>query len=652
MSENNLEGGKYEASNIEVLEGLSAVRRRPAMYIGDTGTRGLHHLVFEALDNAVDEHLAGFCKNITVTIYKDGYVSVEDDGRGIPIENHPIMGKSALEVVMTVLHSGSKFNRNTYKVSGGLHGVGISCVNALSEHFIAIVWRDGKEWKQEYKKGLPITPVEAVAITQKRGTFVKFIPDPTIFKDTTFSADIIEERLRELSYLNPSLKLTLINEKNSETPIKEFYSKGGIRDALMSLRESSAFILNEPIYFSTQKENIEISVAFNYENSFSENIHSYANTINTREGGTHVTGFRKAISRCIKTWMEKNGILEKEKIELEGTDFREGLLAIIAVLIPEPEFEGQTKTKLGNPEVAGIVEQLFGEFLSQYLEEHPKEAKIISEKVLLNAKSRLAAKKAKELVQRKGALTGGGLPGKLSDCLEKDPAKCELFIVEGDSAGGSAKQARDRNTQAVLPLRGKILNVEKANPYKIFQNEEIKNLYQALGVSIKTNENGVGEDANGNGIDISKLRYHKIIIMCDADVDGSHITTLLLTFFFRYMRKLIELGYIYVAMPPLYLIKNKKGNLYAWNDKEKEEIIKDLEKNNISYEVQRYKGLGEMNPEQLWETTMNPKSRRLKQLDIESAAEADRLFSILMGEDVEPRKKFIEEHAHFARLDV
>jgi len=640
----------YSADSITVLEGLEAVRLRPAMYIGDTGFRGLHHLVYEVVDNSIDEALAGYCKNINVFIHTDNSITVTDDGRGIPTDLMKKEQKSALEIVMTVLHAGGKFNKDTYKVSGGLHGVGVSCVNALSIHLKTVVQRDGKIFCQEYSKGKPLFDVKVIGESDKTGTSQTFLPDNTIFTESIYSYSTLAARLRELAYLNKGVRLTITDERekteNGELLSDSFYSQGGLKEFVEYLDANRERLIPEPIYIESDKSGIPIEVAMLYNSSFNENLHSYVNNINTHEGGTHLAGFRRALTRTLKSYAEKSGMLAKMKFEIDGDDFREGLTAVISVKVAEPQFEGQTKTKLGNKEVVGAVDTAVGEMLTNYLEEHPKEARMIVDKVILAAQARYAARKARELVQRKGALTGGGLPGKLADCSEKDPGACEIFLVEGDSAGGTAKQGRNRAFQAVLPLRGKILNVEKAMEHKIYENEEIKNIYTALGVF-----KGTAEDERA--LNIEKLRYHKIIIMCDADVDGSHITTLILTFFFRYMKELIENGHIYIATPPLYLVKKGKEQRYCWNEDERDNAVKEIGKNgkdNVG--VQRYKGLGEMNAEQLWETTINPESRKLRKVTIESAAEADRIFSMLMGDDVLPRREFIEKNARYANIDA
>lgn len=649
-SKENSKSGDYSAESITVLEGLEAVRLRPAMYIGDTGLRGLHHLVYEVVDNSIDEALAGHCKNINVFIHTDNSITVNDDGRGIPTGIMKKENKSALEIVMTVLHAGGKFNKDTYKVSGGLHGVGVSCVNALSINLKTVVQREGKIFCQEYSKGKPLYDVKVIGDSDKTGTSQTFLPDNTIFTESVYHYDILAARLRELSYLNKGVNLTLTDEreKNEKGDFlnETFYSEEGLKEFVVYLDANREKLIPEPIYMESDKNGIPVEVSMLYNSSFTENVHSYVNNINTHEGGTHLAGFRRALTRTLKSYAEKSGMLSKLKFEIDGDDFREGLTAVISVKVAEPQFEGQTKTKLGNKEVVGAVDTAVGEMLTYYLEEHPKEARVIVDKVILAAQARYAARKARELVQRKGALTGGGLPGKLADCSEKDPFQCEIFLVEGDSAGGTAKQGRNRNFQAVLPLRGKILNVEKAMEYKVYENEEIKNIYTALGVF-----KGTPEDERA--LNIEKLRYHKIVIMCDADVDGSHITTLILTFFFRHMKELVEHGHIYIATPPLYLVKKGKDQRYCWTEDERDNAVKEIGKNgkdNVG--VQRYKGLGEMNAEQLWETTINPQSRKLRKVTIESAAEADRIFSMLMGDDVAPRREFIEKNARYAKIDA
>lgn len=654
LNTNEQQNSGYGADSIQVLEGLEAVRKRPAMYIGDIGVKGLHHLVYEVVDNSIDESLAGYCNDIVVTIHEDNSVSVQDNGRGIPTGMHHKEKRSALEVVMTVLHAGGKFDKNTYKVSGGLHGVGVSCVNALSTDLKVTVQREGKIFEQEYQRGVPKYAVREIGTSDKTGTKVQFWPDTTIFTASVYNKDILEGRLRELAYLNKRIKITLndLREKDDDgnTYQQIFYSEGGIVEFVEMLDRNGKrnTILPAVIYMEglDADSNVAVEVAINYNDSYNEHIFSYVNNINTIEGGTHVAGFRRAITRVFQQYGKKQGLFEKSKVEVEGDDFREGLSAIISVKVPEPQFEGQTKTKLGNSEVMGIVDVTVSRVLEAYLEENPKEAKNIISKVILAAQARAAARKARELVQRKTVLTGGGLPGKLSDCSERDPQKSELFLVEGDSAGGTAKQGRDRNFQAILPLRGKILNVEKAMEHKIYDNEEIRNMFTALGVKIGTPE-------DPKALDLSKLRYHKLIIMTDADVDGSHIATLILTFLFRYMKEMVEQGYVYLAQPPLYLVKKGKDQAYAWNEEQRRSFIERLAGGKEdSVTVQRYKGLGEMNARQLWDTTMNPESRTLKQVTIESAAEADRVFSMLMGDEVGPRREFIESHAKYAKLDI
>lgn len=643
--------GNYSAENIQVLEGLEAVRKRPAMYIGDIGPKGLHHLVYEVVDNSIDEALAGYAKNVEVSILPGNAIRVKDDGRGIPTGMHPKEGRSALEVVMTVLHAGGKFDKDSYKVSGGLHGVGVSCVNALSRLLIATVQREGKMFRQTYAFGKPQHPVEVIGESETTGTEVYFEPDETIFFHTVYSWETLSGRLRELAYLNKGIRLTLTDERETLEDgafrSEVFYSEGGLKEFVKFLDGNRDPLIPEPIYLETEKSDIPVEIAFQYNSTYNENLHSYVNNINTHEGGTHLSGFRRALTRTLKTYAEKEGLTKNLKFEIAGDDFREGLTGVISVKVHEPLFEGQTKTKLGNNEVMGAVDQAVGEVLQFYLEENPREAKIIVNKVILAAQARHAARKAREMVQRKGAFTGSGLPGKLSDCSERDPAKCEVYLVEGDSAGGTAKQGRDRRFQAILPLRGKILNVEKALSYKIFENEEIKNIFTALGISIGTEE-------DSKALNLSKLRYHKIVIMTDADVDGSHISTLILTLLFRYMKELIEQGYIYIASPPLYQVKKGRDAQYAWNDAERDTIVKGWTKDGkeSGINIQRYKGLGEMNAEQLWETTMNPETRILKRVTIQSAAEADRIFSMLMGDDVPPRREFIEQNARYAKIDV
>jgi len=646
--------GTYGADSIQVLEGLEAVRKRPAMYIGDIGVKGLHHLVYEVVDNSIDEALGGYCKNITVNIHEDNSISVEDDGRGIPTAMHTKEKRSALEVVMTVLHAGGKFDKGSYKVSGGLHGVGVSCVNALSNKLHVTVQREGKVFEQEYHIGVPKYPVREIGNSDKTGTRVQFWPDSSIFITTTYNKDILESRLRELAYLNRGVRIVLndLREKEEDGTYytKSFFSEGGIVEFVEMLDQSAGRnpLIPKVIAVEGRDEvtNVSVEVALCYNDSYNEHIYSYVNNINTIEGGTHVSGFRRALTRVFKSYGDKNGLFEKAKVEIEGDDFREGLSAIISVKVPEPQFEGQTKTKLGNNEVMGVVDSTVSKVLEAYLEENPKEAKNIVSKVILAAQARAAARKARELVQRKSVLTGGGLPGKLADCSDRDPERCELFLVEGDSAGGTAKQGRDRSFQAILPLRGKILNVEKAMEHKIYDNEEIRNMFTALGVKIGTPE-------DPKALDLSKLRYHKLIIMTDADVDGSHIATLILTFVYRYMTELVEQGYVYIAQPPLYLVKKGKDQSYAWNEDQRKMWVQKLGGGkDDSVNVQRYKGLGEMNANQLWDTTMNPATRTLKQVTIQSAAEADRIFSMLMGDEVAPRREFIESHAKYAKLDV
>ena len=642
--------GNYGADSIQVLEGLEAVRKRPSMYIGDTNEKGLHHLVYEVVDNSIDEALAGYCDEIIVTIQEDNSIKVKDNGRGIPTEKHSKENKSALEVVMTVLHAGGKFDKDSYKVSGGLHGVGVSCVNALSTHLKAEVHRDGKIWEQEYKIGKPVSDVKVVGETDKTGTIVTFQPDASIFLTTVYKYEILAARLRELAFLNAGISLTIIDEREKDeegnAKSETYFSEEGLKEFVNYLDGTREKLIDEPIHIVTEKNGIPVELALQYNTSFSENIHSYVNNINTIEGGTHLTGFRRGLTRTLKNYADSSGMLSKLKFDISGDDFREGLTAIISVKVAEPQFEGQTKTKLGNSEVSLSVDQATSEALQYYLEENPKAARQIVSKVILAAQARHAARKAREMVQRKNALTGSGLPGKLSDCSEKDPTKCEVFLVEGDSAGGTAKQGRDRRTQAILPLRGKILNVEKAMQHKIFENEEIKNIFTALGVTIGTEE-------DSKALNMDKLRYHKIVIMTDADVDGSHIATLIMTFFFRYMNDLIKGGYLYIATPPLYLIRKGKRESYAWSEKQRLQLIEEwADGNESAVHIQRYKGLGEMNAEQLWVTTMNPESRTLQQVTIDNAAEADHIFSMLMGDDVPPRRKFIEDHATYANIDA
>lgn len=643
--------GDYSASNIQVLEGLEAVRKRPSMYIGDTGVRGLHHLVYEVVDNSIDEALAGHCDEIHVSINEGNSITVRDNGRGIPTDFHEREGKSALEVVMTVLHAGGKFDKDTYKVSGGLHGVGVSCVNALSTNMRVEVHRKGNIYEQEYKVGKPQYDVRKIGETGISGTIVTFQPDDTIFESIEYNYDTLSARLRELSFLNKGITLS-IEDKREEledgTYRKEtFYSEGGLKEFVELLDKSREQLIPDVIYMDGEKNGVPVEVALTYNTSYAENLHSYVNNINTHEGGTHLAGFRRGLTRTLKKYADDSGLLAKLKFDIQGDDFREGMTAVISVKVQEPQFEGQTKTKLGNKEVIGAVDQAVGEMLFNYLEEHPKEAKIIVQKVILAAQARHAAKKAREMVQRKNVMSGSGLPGKLADCSEKDPEQCEIYLVEGDSAGGTAKQGRDRRFQAIMPLRGKILNVEKAMQHKIFENEEIKNIYTALGVRLGTEE-------DSKALDVSRLRYHKIIIMCDADVDGSHIETLILTFFFRHMKELVEGGNIYIATPPLYLVKKGKEERYCWTDEERDRAINEIKGlgKESSVSIQRYKGLGEMNAEQLWTTTMNPETRTLRQVTIDSAAEADRIFSMLMGDEVPPRRDFIERNAKYAKVDI
>lgn len=641
---------EYTASNIQVLEGLEAVRKRPAMYIGDVNVRGLHHLVYEVVDNSIDEAMGGYCNRIEVTIHPDNSISVLDNGRGIPTGLHEKENRSALEVVMTVLHAGGKFDKGSYKVSGGLHGVGVSCVNALSIHLLAEVYREGKVWVQEYSCGKPLFDVKAIGESNKSGTKITFKPDNTIFQTTTYDYSILAARMRELAFLNRGLTITLCDERDTDEiggKCETFFSANGLPDFIRYLDENREKLIPDAIAIEGERNDIPVEIAMQYNTSFAENLHSYVNNINTHEGGTHLAGFRRGLTRTLKAYAEKSGMLAKLKFDISGDDFREGLTAIISVKVPEPQFEGQTKTKLGNNEVMGVVDQIVSEHLSNYLEENPREAKTIVNKVILAATARHAARKARELVQRKSVLTGSGLPGKLSDCSERDPAKAEIYLVEGDSAGGTAKQGRDRRFQAILPLRGKILNVEKAMPHKIYESEEIKNMFTALGVTI-------GTDEDSKALNIEKLRYHKIVIMTDADIDGSHIATLILTFFFRYMTELIERGYVYIATPPLYLLKKGKQERYCWNEEEREKTIREWtgDGSEKGVHIQRYKGLGEMNAEQLWDTTMNPAFRTLRQVTIENGLEADHVFSMLMGDEVPPRREFIEANAKYAKIDV
>ena len=644
MSENN-QKNQYSADSIQALEGMEHVRKRPSMYIGDVGVRGLHHLVYEVVDNSIDEALAGHCDEITVIINADQSLTVEDNGRGIPVGIHKKEGISALEVVMTKIGAGGKFDKDSYKVSGGLHGVGVSCVNALSEHLRATVHRDGKIWEQEYERGKALYAVKNTGKTDKTGTVVTFRPDTTIFTQTIeFNYDTLAGKLRELAYLNKGISVRLIDLRGKD-PNEEgelFHSKEGLREFIRFLDENREPLIADVIAMEGSKNDIPVEVAMVYNTSFNENLHSYVNNINTHEGGTHLSGFRRGLTSTLKKYADASGMLDKLKFEISGDDFREGLTAIVSVKVAEPQFEGQTKTKLGNREVTSAVSQAVSEMLENYLEEHPNDAKIIVEKVILAAQARHAARKAREMVQRKTVMSGGGLPGKLSDCASQDPAECEVFLVEGDSAGGTAKQGRDRHFQAILPLRGKILNVEKAMQHKVFENEEIRNIYTALGVTIGTEE-------DSKALNLEKLRYHKIVIMCDADVDGSHISTLILTFFFRYMRELIENGYIYIATPPLYLVKKGGKQQYAWSDDQRDLLQNEFGQGSS---VQRYKGLGEMNAVQLWETTMNPEYRTLRQVTIDNGGEADRIFSMLMGDEVPPRREFIEKNAKYANIDA
>lgn len=657
MAEDINKESNYSASNIQVLEGLEAVRKRPAMYIGDISEKGLHHLVNETVDNSIDEAMAGYCTHIEVTINEDESITVQDNGRGIPVDEHKKLHKSALEVVMTVLHAGGKFDKGSYKVSGGLHGVGVSCVNALSSHMMSQVFRDGKIYQQEYEKGKPLYPVKVVGETELTGTRQQFWPDPTIFTTTTYKYEIIAKRMRELAYLNAGITITLTDmrpDEEGKTKQEVFHAKDGLKEFVRYVDRHRTHLFDDVIYLKTEKQGIPIEVAVMYNTDYSENIHSYVNNINTIEGGTHLVGFRMALTRTLKKYADADPVIskqiEKAKIEIAGEDFREGLTAVISIKVAEPQFEGQTKTKLGNSEVAGAVQQAVGEALAYYLEEHPKEAKQVCDKVILAATARIAARKARESVQRKNPMTGGGLPGKLADCSNKDPKECEIFLVEGDSAGGSAKQGRDRYTQAILPLRGKILNVEKVMWHKVFESESVMNIIQSIGVRFGVEGEG-DKEAN-----IDKLRYDKIIIMTDADVDGSHIDTLIMTLFYRFMPKIIQEGHLYIATPPLYLCTYKnKAKEYCYTDQQRQAFL-DKWGNGVedgkSLHTQRYKGLGEMNPEQLWETTMNPETRLLKQVTIENAAEADEIFSMLMGDDVEPRREFIEKNATYANIDA
>jgi DNA gyrase subunit B len=646
MSE-ELNKQNYSADSIQALEGMEHVRMRPSMYIGDVGVRGLHHLVYEVVDNSIDEAMAGHCDTIRVTIEADNSITVEDNGRGIPVDLHKKEGISALEVVMTKIGAGGKFDKDSYKVSGGLHGVGVSCVNALSESLTATVYREGKIWQQTYERGKAVHPVKPMGETELRGTKVTFKPDNTIFTQITeFSYDTLASRMRELSYLNKGITITLTDKRHKDEKGEDvhelFYSEEGLKEFVRYLDGTRDSLIREVIYMEGEKNGIPVEVAMIYNTSFNENLHSYVNNINTHEGGTHLSGFRRGLTTTLKKYADASGMLDKLKFEIAGDDFREGLTAIVSVKVAEPQFEGQTKTKLGNREVTSAVSQAVSEMLENYLEEHPDDAKSIVQKVILAAQARHAARKAREMVQRKTVMSGGGLPGKLSDCSEQDPAVCEIFLVEGDSAGGTAKQGRDRNFQAILPLRGKILNVEKAMQHKVFENEEIRNIFTAFGVTIGTEE-------DSKALNLEKLRYHKIVIMCDADVDGSHIATLILTFFFRYMRELIENGYVYIATPPLYLVKKGNKKSYAWNDQQRDQLNEEYGGSAV---IQRYKGLGEMNAEQLWDTTMNPEFRTLRQVTIDNGSEADRIFSMLMGDEVPPRREFIEKNAVYAKIDA
>ena len=638
---------QYSADSIQALEGMEHVRKRPSMYIGDVGSRGLHHLVYEVIDNSIDEALAGHCDEISVIINEDNSITTEDNGRGIPVGIHKKEGVSALEVVMTKIGAGGKFDKDSYKVSGGLHGVGVSCVNALSEQLTATVFREGKVWEQVYERGNPVSPVKSIGDSDKNGTIVTFKPDPEIFKQILeYNYDTLAQRMRELSFLNKGINLCITdkrkNDDQGEFVSEKFYSDLGLKEYIRFLDSNREAIIEDVISMEGEKNGIPVEVAMIYNTSYTENLHSYVNNINTHEGGTHLSGFRRGLTTTLKKYADASGLLDKLKFEIAGDDFREGLTAIVSVKVQEPQFEGQTKTKLGNREVSAAVSQSVSEMLENYLEEHPNDAKIIVQKVILAAQARHAARKAREMVQRKTVMSGGGLPGKLSDCSEQDPKLCEVFLVEGDSAGGTAKQGRDRNFQAILPLRGKILNVEKAMQHKVFENEEIRNIYTALGVTIGTEE-------DSKALNLVKLRYHKVVIMCDADVDGSHISTLILTFFFRYMREMIESGYIYIATPPLYLVKKGAKKSYAWNDDQRDRLMQEFGQGSS---IQRYKGLGEMNAEQLWDTTMNPEMRTLRRVTIDNAGEADRVFSMLMGDEVPPRREFIEQNAIYANIDA
>ncbi|MDA7578664.1 DNA topoisomerase (ATP-hydrolyzing) subunit B [Flavobacteriales bacterium] len=649
MSENN-NNQDYSANNIQVLEGLEAVRKRPAMYIGDVGLKGLHHLVYEVVDNSIDEALAGHCSHIDCYINEDNSITVSDNGRGIPTGMHEKEGKSALEVVMTVLHAGGKFDKGSYKVSGGLHGVGVSCVNALSSHLRVEVHRDGKVFEQEYSIGIPKYDVREIGQSDTTGTFVTFKPDSTIFEETIYHFDILAARLRELAFLNKGINLSITDKRrtddNGEFIKESFYSDGGLKEFVSFLDQTRVSVLDDVIYIDGERDGVPVEVAMVYNTSYTENVHSYVNNINTHEGGTHLSGFRRGLTRTLKKYADESGLLKKVKFEISADDFREGLTAVISVKVMEPQFEGQTKTKLGNKEVTSAVSKSVSDMLTFYLEENPDNAKIIVEKVILAATARNAANKAREMVQRKSVLSGSGLPGKLSDCSEKDPSKCEIFLVEGDSAGGTAKQGRDRHFQAILPLRGKILNVEKAMQHKVFENEEIKNMFKALGVSI-------GTEDDSRELNLEKLRYHKVVVMTDADIDGSHIATLLLTFFFRFLKPLIEQGYVYIATPPLYLLKKGKDQRYCWDEDQRDLMITEMKAGkDVNVSIQRYKGLGEMNASQLWDTTLNPEHRTLKKVTIDNAAEADRVFSMLMGDEVPPRREFIEANAKYANIDA
>ena len=653
MSEEAKNRDDYSADNIQILEGLEAVRKRPAMYIGDVGVKGLHHLVYEVIDNSIDEAMGGYCDTIKVGIHEGNSISVEDNGRGIPVTLHKKENKSALEVVMTVLHAGGKFDKDTYKVSGGLHGVGVSCVNALSSDLKATVYREGKIFQQEYKIGVPQYDVKEVGTTELNGTVITFTPDDSIFEDITYNFETLKARMRELAFLNKGITITITDHRESakdeddKSPSEVFHSEGGLSEFVKYLDKSREQLTEDVIHVEGEKDGVPVEVAMVYNTSYTENIQAYVNNINTHEGGTHLTGFRRGLTNTLKKYAEDSGMLAKEKIEITGDDFREGLTAVVSVKVQEPQFEGQTKTKLGNREVQAPVSQAVSEMLSIYLEEHPNDAKKIVEKIIIAARARNAARKAREMVQRKNVMSGSGLPGKLADCSSKDPHESEVYLVEGDSAGGTAKQGRDRHFQAIMPLRGKILNVEKAMQHKIFENEEIKNIYTALGVRV-----GTEEDAKA--LNTEKLRYHKVIIMCDADVDGAHIETLILTFFFRYMKELIEQGYIYIATPPLYLLKKGAKSEYAWDEEQRDRIVEQMRGKSpaSSVGIQRYKGLGEMNAEQLWDTTMNPENRTLRQVTIDNAVECDQIFSMLMGDDVPPRREFIEKNAKYANVDI